>query len=303
MIDDSSHEPAWRPGPLGRIRALVRRVLRATLGHRGERLFHHHYHRFLRATGQFGPPEDALTAATLGAIAARSATIIDIGANVGRYAWFLRRHAPARTRLFALEPHPGAAKLLRTAIAGLPGCTVLEVGASDVDGTATLMVPEGAFGSAVSGLAWVQPDSEADHRDQPTIRIRRLDGLIDDGSITASGPVLLKIDVEGGERRVIRGAAELLRTRRPILYFECQAASLARQGETPERVWDDLRLAGYRMYANRAGRFEPTPAVDASVVNYLAIPERPSEEFIDARSMDSLLDDWAARTSDIAMET
>ncbi len=303
MPADPTPGQEWRPGLLGRVRALVRRTVGSILGERGERRIHRAYHRFLRATGRFGLPEDAVTVATLGAIAARSATIIDVGANVGRYAWFLRRHAPAQARLFALEPHPGAADLLRDAIGGLPGCTVLELGASDVDGTAALIVPGGAFGSSVSGLAWVRPDDGTEDRDLPTIRVRRLDGLVDDGTMTVSGPVLIKIDVEGGEARVIRGAAALLRTKGPIVYFECQVASLARQGETPDAVWADLLHAGYRMYANRSGRFEPVSAADPTIVNYLAIPELPVDAVVDTTSMTGILDDWASRTSDRALAT
>lgn len=299
--DRPTTEPEWAPGLPGRVRALLRRTLVAAVGHRGERRFHGWYHRVLRATGRFDPPEDAASAAALDAIAARSMTIIDIGANVGRYAWFLRRHAPAQARLFALEPHPGAADLLRRAMDGLAGCTVLQLAASDSDGTAALVVPEGAFGSPVSGLAWVKTPNEAGARsdppDQPTIIIRRLDGLIVDGSIAIRGPVFIKIDVEGGERRVLRGAIELLRTSRPIVYFECQAASLARQDETPEDVWADLRELGYAMFANRSGRFEPMSAVDASIVNYLAIPDLRSSGPLDAMTLKTVLDGWVERTT------
>jgi FkbM family methyltransferase len=298
MHADPTPEQEWRPGLVGRSRALVRRSIRSLLGERGERWIHGAYHRLLRATGRFGLPEDAVTVAMLGAIAARSATIIDVGANVGRYAWFLRRHAPAQARLFALEPHPGAADLLRGAIGEMAGCTVLELGASDIDGTAALMVPSGAFGSALSGLAWVRPDEEVNDRDGPSIRVRRLDGLVEDGTMKVRSPLFLKIDVEGGEARVIRGAAALLRAEHPIVYFECQASSLARQGETPDGVWADLRHVGYRMYADRSGRFEPVSAADPTVVNYLAIPGLPVDAVFDASSMAGILDDWAARTSD-----
>lgn len=301
MVDESGQEPVWRPGLLGRLRALIRRALRATLGSGGERRFHTFYHTLLRATGRFTPPEDAVTATTLSMIAARSATILDIGANVGRYSWFLRRQAPAGTRLFALEPHPGAAALLRTALRGARGCTVLELGASDVDGSAALMVPEGAFGSSVSGLAWVRTDGHTDAHDQPKIRVRRIDALIEDGLITISRPVFLKIDVEGGEYRVLRGAVELLRRHRPILYFECQTTSLARHGATPAQVWDELRRSGYQIFANRSGRFEPVPAVDASTANYLAIPDLGGDEPVEA-PLDAIVAAWAARTTKSAQE-
>jgi FkbM family methyltransferase len=292
--DDPHGELAWRPGRLAEARALLRRALFALLGTGGERRVHALYLRVLRALGRFGPPEDATSLATLSAIAARSSTIIDVGANVGRYAWFLGRQAADEARLVALEPHPGAAALLRTVIGGRPGCTILELAASDLDGTAALVVPDGAFGNPVSGLAWVEATGGLGHRDSPMIQTRRLDGLIEDGSLAIRGPVLLKIDVEGGEARVLRGAVGLLRDHRPIIYFECQATSLARHGETPEGVWGILRQSGYRFYANRIGRFEPVTEVDPSVVNYLAIPD--PDRASDAVTMETALDAWATPT-------
>lgn len=293
MVDDIG----WQPGLLARIRALLRRALVAVLGARGEDLLHGLYLRLLRAAGRFGPPEDATTMSVLSAIARRSNTLLDVGANVGRYAWYLRRQAGPRARLYALEPHPGAAKLLRAALVRRPGCVVLEVAAAERDGSAQLVVPRGAFGSPVSGLAWVQRERQADPAGVP-IHLCRLDGLVDDGTVSVTGPVFMKIDVEGGEAGVLRGAADLLKRHRPILYFECQAASLTRQGETAEGVWAELGEAGYRMFANRAGRFVRLPAVDPAIVNYLGIPDLGGSEVdaLDAPRLDAILDAWATRT-------
>jgi FkbM family methyltransferase len=201
--------------------------------------------------------------------------------------------------LFALEPHPGAAKLLRAALGTRRGCAVLEVAAAETDSSAELIVPLGAFGSPVSGLAWVKRDQEADPATSIPIRLCRLDGLIDDGTMSVVGPVFMKIDVEGGEAGVLRGAADLLRRHRPILYFECQTASLARQGETPEGVWADLGKAGYHMFGNRAGRFVRLPGVDVEIVNYLGIPDLAATDLVDlldATALDRTLHAWAART-------
>jgi FkbM family methyltransferase len=292
--------PQWRPGRLDKLRALARRALLGTLGDRGDERLHEAYHRVLRRIGRFGPPEDDATVALLSAIAVRSRTIIDVGANVGRYAWFLRRRARPDARLFALEPHPDAARLLQVAVGALPGSTVLELGASDRDGSAGLVVPDGAFGSPVHGLAWVRAPVDNDPTGAIEIDLRRLDGLIADGIVTVVGPVFLKIDVEGGEGRVLRGAAGLLRRHRPIIYFECQAGPLARQGQTPEEVWRELVQAGYRLFASGVAGLVPMHAVNPQVVNYLGIPDTDGperEEPLDAAATGAMLDAWAARTS------
>jgi FkbM family methyltransferase len=176
----------WRPGTLDRTRGFVRRAVSLTLGDHTEEGLRGVYHRVLRRTGRFGPPEDETTAAVLAAAAARSRTIFDIGANVGRYAWFLQRHASSRSMLFAFEPHPAAARLLRGAVGTSARCKVLEVAAADRDGNAELVVPGGPFGSPVSALAWVRGQDDAE--DARTLRVatRRIDSLIEDGTISVT---------------------------------------------------------------------------------------------------------------------
>ncbi len=291
----------WRPGRLDRVRALGRRAVISTLGDGVEGRLRGVYHRVLRRAGRFGPPEDEATAAVLAAVAARSRTIFDIGANVGRYAWFLQRHASSRSMLFALEPHPVAARLLRSAVGASPRCMVLEVAAADRDEIAELVVPDDPFGTPVSALAWVR--SQRGGKDRRVLRIatRRIDGLIGDGTISVTDPVFMKIDVEGAEGRVLRGAAGLLRRHRPVIYFECQTRSAARQGETPEGVWDELGQAGYRIFANGAGRFVPVDRIQPEAANYLAIPGLDGvdgDQPLDAAAIIAIIDRWATRGSE-----
>jgi len=297
-----SADLGWQPGTLARARSLMRRALRGALGARGEEAVHLAYHAGLRVIDRFDPPEDPATLAVLAAFAGRARTIVDIGANVGRYSWFLRRNAPADAAVTALEPHPGAARLLRRTLRSLAGATVLEVGASDRDATAELVVPAGAFGSPVSGLAWVRRGGDPGVERGTTIPIRRLDGLVSDGLITPIEPIFVKIDVEGGEAAVLRGATDLLKEHRPIVYLECQAASLARQGESSDAVWAELERHGYRLFANRSGSFVPTGTALDGVVNYLAVADWTSagDGALDLIMLDAVVDRWATRRGPVA---
>lgn len=291
----------WRPGRLDRVRALGRRALISTLGDPVEGWLRGVYHRALRRAGRFGPPEDEATAAVLAAVAARSRTIFDIGANVGRYAWFLQRHASSRSMLFALEPHPAAARLLRNALGSSPRCTVLEVAATDRDEIAELVVPDGPFGSPLSALAWVRSQRGGEDRRVLRITTRRIDGLIEDGTISVVDPVFMKIDVEGAEGRVLQGAADLLSRHRPVIYFECQTPLLARHDETPDGVWGELGQAGYRIFANRAGGFVTVDRIQPEVANYLAIPgldDVGGDQPLDAAAIIALLGRWANHGSE-----
>ena len=56
----------------------------------------------------------------------------------------------------------------------------------------------------------------------------------------------IKIDVQGGELRVIRGARETLRRFRPALFVEFDEPSLAHAGNSTSGVLGELLALGYQ---------------------------------------------------------
>ncbi len=60
---------------------------------------------------------------------------------------------------------------------------------------------------------------------------------------------LIKIDVEGGELDVMKGAIELLQMQRPILLFESGKGASEYYGTTSDQVYDFLDgVLGYKLY-------------------------------------------------------
>lgn len=68
-----------------------------------------------------------------------------------------------------------------------------------------------------------------------------------DSVVTEHGfkPSHLKIDVEGFEEEVLRGAEHTLRTERPVLFLELHGDLIRRRGMLPEAVLQALTEAGY----------------------------------------------------------
>ncbi|HEX2202622.1 MAG TPA: FkbM family methyltransferase [Longimicrobium sp.] len=85
-------------------------------------------------------------------------------------------------------------------------------------------------------------------------------------------PDVVKVDVEGAEAEVLRGAAGLLRRRRPLLFLEFHLDELERRGERPEAMLDVLRAYGYSVETPLGKRLAPA-AIHASagaVVRFVA---------------------------------
>lgn len=57
----------------------------------------------------------------------------------------------------------------------------------------------------------------------------------------------MKIDVEGYECQVLRGAEQLIRKWKPIIFLEAHCATLPDNGETPESLMDILRSFKYHV--------------------------------------------------------
>jgi len=77
------------------------------------------------------------------------------------------------------------------------------------------------------------------------VGVFQLDDLIPLGSKVS----FLKIDVEGGKLDVFLGASNLLETFRPIVAFECGAASFLGYHEAPDRIFDIFDALGYKIFA------------------------------------------------------
>jgi FkbM family methyltransferase len=279
----SGRQADVRTSMLGRVRAYLRRVARTVAGSTGERALHRFYHRTLRMTGRFGVPETPRTQQLLAALVGHSNTILDVGANVGRYSQFLLTHARPNSRGWAFEPNPEAADLLD---ANVPKgrMRVLRVAIGARDTTGWLHVPTDDLGNAVTAIGWAG-DGVPGMTTDAQVPIRSLDSLISDGTVRIEPPVFLKIDVEGEERAVLQGASDLLRTSRPLIYMECQRTHLDRAGVSATEVWDILQDAGYRILGLVADRLVACAAIRDDVPNYVVIPNEWAPEQLNVEAL------------------
>jgi FkbM family methyltransferase len=160
---------------------------------------------------------------------------VDVGANVGVFSTLVGTRIPG-VRITAVEPFPPIRGDLAANLAlNDLEITVVESAVSDTAGEATFEVLDRdvlnrlapASGGAGTGI---------------TVPVTTLDDLV--GGDT---PALIKIDVEGSELLVMKGAARLLADAAPVLLFE-HAGHGEHFGITPAEMRTFLTGFGYRIH-------------------------------------------------------
>lgn len=152
----------------------------------------------------------------LGSFLDRSGVFVDAGANTGAYSMTAGRFAG---RVVAFEPNPHLAAHLRVVVRAQD--RVCEAALSDTARTETFTVPNGrGIGQHSRGalIGATQPPGSATPDGMLTFPVRTC--VLDDESLGAVQ--LLKIDVEGHENAVLRGAAGTLDAHRPVVLVEAE---------------------------------------------------------------------------------
>src|SRR3954453_20830755 len=137
----------------------------------------------------------------LGFLLAEDSNCVDVGANEGRFLWHMTQRAP-RGRHIAFEPVPHLAARLRELF---PGVEVHDAAVGDAAAEETRFVVV-KNDPAYSGLR-ERDYPEGYETEEIRVRVERLDSELPPDYV----PTLIKIDVEGAELGVLRGAVETIR--------------------------------------------------------------------------------------------
>ncbi len=160
--------------------------------------------------------------------------VLDVGANLGAFAWeVLQRTA---VQCVAFEPQADLAELLNrnAALNQLESrLRVRPIGLSDSAGSVGFAVSadNSGVGQIVAGNAETQ------------IAVNRLDAEFSGEQWQTV--TLAKIDVETFELEVFRGAGDLWKSNRPMLIFEVLPQQMRDRGRDPRELGAYLRAQGY----------------------------------------------------------
>jgi len=160
---------------------------------------------------------------------------IDVGAHIGYHSLKMADHFAI---VFALEPDPITFGYLHKNTGKKGNVKCINAAASSVDNDASLSRDTISTRSTLM-----------DTKDGVNVRARSLDSLTLDGTLPVS---FIKMDVEGHEVKVLQGATNLLRTRRPVIVYEDHTGATT-----------SFLLRNFAFY--RVQQINPT--------NYLALPQ------------------------------
>lgn len=217
----------WIAAPRGDGTASLRdgRILTCRLTDRTQRTMY---------LGLFEPAETRLVKELLVA----GDLFIDIGAHIGWYTT-IASSLVQEGKVIAFEPYPENASSLKENLR-LNHCLnvqVVETALGEESGTTTIASSGGDSGS-VTALPWAQEG-------RSEVPITTLDDV---DLNTGIGPAaLVKMDVEGWEGHVIRGATKTLSRAKRVL-LEINRPALAEAGSSQEEIFDLLRRCGFSSF-------------------------------------------------------
>lgn len=161
--------------------------------------------------------------------------LFDVGANAGTITNETALACPGIT-VKAFEPQLALAKLVAVSAAlnGLDDVEVFPVAVGETSGSVQLHLPAHALHASLMA------SGEAGER-SVSVPLIRLDEVVESERLPA--PTLIKIDVEGGELGVLKGALRLLTATQPAVIFEANESS-ERFGYTRDDLFALLRQCG-----------------------------------------------------------
>lgn len=159
------------------------------------------------------------------------ASVYDVGANVGIYTLLASLKAGTSGRVYAFEPLAENLQFLHRHVEmnHLHNCSILEVAVSDTAGT-----------QRFAAASWERPMAHFSGDGELEVPTVTLDSCIY-GEKAIRPPDVIKIDVEGAELLVLRGASRALAEYHPCLFVEIHG------GEQHIECRDFLAAKGYRL--------------------------------------------------------
>jgi FkbM family methyltransferase len=202
------------------------------------------------------------------------AVYFDVGAHIGFHAIFAAHRVGPEGRVFAFEADPRVYQRLARNLSQFPWARPVNSAVWDRTGTLAFERSSTKNESGWGTVSAVRDFGKGEHVEVPSIA---LDDFCHDCQLARCDAI--KLDAEGSELAVLRGAESLLEKFRPSLIMEINTVLLEQGGASPSAVADFLLERGYSLFWLGFRRLEPwDPANQTDFCEALCLPgERAGE--------------------------
>lgn len=203
----------------------------------------------------------------------RECTLFDVGANFGYYSLSICRILSGNCRIYAFEPSSLSYERLSRNIrmnSLQDHIHAYRIALCDFSGTGYVLEWPGNSGGDAIALAG---------GDEP-VALTTLDEFCQSEKVNKID--FIKIDVEGFEERVLRGAENSIHQFRPVMLVELNPPTLRRQNSSVESLVDRLKSHHYRLCVANRRRLEPLRQLPHTLdyVNAFCFPEERAKDYV-----------------------
>ena len=170
-------------------------------------------------------------------------TVVDAGANFGHYALTAANWVGSAGTVIAFEPHPATFDLLKsnTALLLIDNLRPVQAGLGDSSSEFTLFSDAGNPG----GHSFFEWNIRENDGDSLTVPVYSLDEFLTQEYPDKKLDVL-KMDVQGFEMQLLKGATETIARDRPAVLCEVTPEALSRAGSSHDELLSFFQDLNYR---------------------------------------------------------
>jgi FkbM family methyltransferase len=169
-------------------------------------------------------------------------TTLDIGAHFGLFAVFFQK--TSNGVVYAFEPTRSTLEVLKETVA-INKCQdkvhIIEMAVDKEVGSASFFIHQAVGGR---GNTLVQNAKSGMTSSSYVVKVTSVDIFAKEKGIEVD---CLKIDAEGAELGVLKGAAETITKRKPFILLSIHPDSIQSRGDSITEIWDLLQQFGYKV--------------------------------------------------------
>jgi FkbM family methyltransferase len=194
----------------------------------------------------------------------------DVGGHIGYHAVAAAHWVGAAGHVYAFEADPKMYQRLARNLEQFPWAQATHAAVWDHNGTLTFERSPVAEESGWGTLSQVRDSGAGEHIE---VRAVCLDDWCRGAQLSRWGA--MKLDAEGSELAVLRGARDSIEKFQPFMMIEINGVLLKEAGISPMEVVDFLAARSYRLFSLSFGRLEPwNLARHGEFSDTLCLPER-----------------------------